>query len=76
MLHHDPVLLSEVELVLQSQNCKKLIIDATLGLGGHASMMLSHLWAGDTLLGFDRDSDNLALAKAHLAKIQTKAHFE
>jgi 16S rRNA (cytosine1402-N4)-methyltransferase len=76
MLHHDPVLLSEVELVLQSQNSKKLIIDATLGLGGHAGMMLSHMGWWDTLLGFDRDSDNLALARAHLAKIQTKAHFE
>ena len=76
MLHHDPVLFSEVESLFQSQKCKKLVIDATLGLGGHAGMLLSHMNAGDMFLGFDRDADNLSLAKEHLAKIQTQANFE
>lgn len=76
MLHHDPVLLSEVELVLQSCEQKKLIIDATLGLGGHAAMMLPYVDEGGMLLGFDRDQDNHIIAESHLVSQKTKTQFQ
>lgn len=76
MLHHDPVLLSEVELVLQSCERKNLLVDATLGLGGHAAMMLSYVAEDWVLLGFDRDADNLVLAESHLQSQHTNTHFE
>ena len=42
------------------------VVDATLGLGGHASMFCSHMSSGDVFVGIDRDQDNLALARENL----------
>lgn len=53
------------------------MIDATLGLGGHSEMMLSHLGVGSTLIGIDRDADNLVLARERLEgkKPEVTKHF-
>lgn len=59
MFSHKSVLIKEVESLLLTLEQPRIVVDATLGLGGHATMMLSHLGATARLLGFDRDSENL-----------------
>ena len=49
MFLHEPVLFSEVQsLFLESQ--RNVVIDATLGLGGHASMLVSLMQPGSTFV--------------------------
>ena len=43
------------------------LVDATLGLGGHAAAILEQLGPEGTVLGIDRDPVALALAKRRLA---------
>jgi len=57
---HTPVLLEEVVAWLGPAG-PGLLVDATLGLGGHAAALLS-AQPGFTLLGLDRDPEALALA--------------
>ncbi len=66
MFTHTSVLFREVESVFLTIDHPKLVIDATLGLGGHAMMMLSHMSPASKLIGFDRDSDNLRDALTHI----------
>lgn len=44
-----------------------VLVDGTLGGGGHAQAILTHLRAGDVLLGCDVDPDALATASERLA---------
>lgn len=66
---HVPVLLDRcLELlapVVQAPG--SVVIDATLGLGGHSEAMLG-TFADATLIGIDRDPQALALATARLAR--------
>ncbi len=67
-LLHDPVLLEAVleifsNLPLSSQ---KIVIDATLGLGWHASEICKKLSSSDIFLGIDRDQENLRKAQEYL----------
>jgi 16S rRNA (cytosine1402-N4)-methyltransferase len=57
---HTPVLLEEVVAWLGPAG-PGLLVDATLGLGGHAAALL-FAQPGFTLLGLDRDPEALALA--------------
>ncbi len=57
---HTPVLLEEVVAWLAPAG-PGLLVDATVGLGGHAAALLS-AHPGFTLLGLDRDPEALALA--------------
>lgn len=43
------------------------VLDGTLGLGGHAQLILAATSPGGRLIGFDRDARNLATAKEQLA---------
>ena len=63
---HDPVLYEEVREIYLSQKQKHIVVDATLGLGGHAFMLANELQEGDIFLGMDRDEENLLLAKEYL----------
>lgn len=63
---HKPVLLDEVLQVLQPQN-GGLFVDCTLGLGGHTEAILSSS-AAAKVIGIDRDTDALQLARKRLAK--------
>ena len=63
---HQPVLLREVVLHLDPRpGC--LIIDGTLGAGGHATALLDATAPDGRLLGFDRDPAALAYAAQRLA---------
>ena len=46
------------------------VVDATLGLAGHASEIARRLGAEGTLIGFDRDPEALALAAAKLDAVR------
>jgi 16S rRNA (cytosine1402-N4)-methyltransferase len=60
---HVPVLLDEVRALLQPER-GGIFIDCTVGLGGHARMVLEH--GAGRLIGIDRDPDALVLAGAAL----------
>lgn len=63
---HEPVMLQEVgELLLA--NRPAIVVDVTLGAGGHAEALLEHS-ACDRLIGIDRDTHALAAAAARLAR--------
>ena len=44
-----------------------LVVDATVGPGGHAALLAAALSASGTLLGLDVDAESLALARRRLA---------
>ncbi len=70
MFEHDPVLLEEIESYFVSQKPKKYVIDATLGLGWHARMMLSHMSKDDIFIWIDRDKVNQEIARNNLEQSQ------
>ena len=61
---HVPVLLDEVRALLQPER-GGLFVDCTVGLGGHARMLLEG--GASRLIGIDRDTDALAIARETLA---------
>lgn len=66
---HVPVLLDEVRALLQPER-GGTFVDCTVGLGGHARMMLEH--GAERLIAIDRDTDALALAAAALASFRDR----
>jgi 16S rRNA (cytosine1402-N4)-methyltransferase len=69
---HVPVLLDEVRELLQPWR-GGTFVDCTLGLGGHARMVLEH--GAARLIGIDRDTDALAMARAALAGFGDRVAF-
>ncbi|MCK5113709.1 MAG: 16S rRNA (cytosine(1402)-N(4))-methyltransferase RsmH [Phycisphaerae bacterium] len=71
---HKPVLLDEVvELlrpVVESDN--KIVLDCTLGLGGHASALLQASGMDAQYVGMDADVENVISAKRNLALFKQK----
>lgn len=63
---HEPVLRDRVTALLATPD-PGLVIDATVGAGGHARALLEASHPETTLLGIDRDADALAVADARLA---------
>ncbi len=65
---HDPVLLGRiVELLAPAlQRPGAVLVDGTLGLGGHSAALLQAAPAA-RLIGIDRDADALAVARQRLA---------
>jgi 16S rRNA (cytosine1402-N4)-methyltransferase len=63
---HEPVLLHEV-VELLAINSGATIVDATLGLGGHTEALLEAVGPQGRVLGIDRDSQALELARQRLA---------
>lgn len=64
-LHHEPVMLQEILEYLNPQP-GKVIVDATLGGGGHAEAICQRLGPTGRLIGFEQDADALARAKQRL----------
>lgn len=66
MIEHVPVLLDEVIEYLDCME-KKVIVDCTIGEGGHAKKILENLGSSGILLGIDQDQDALVAARKRLA---------
>lgn len=64
---HVPVMVAEV-MELISPASRKVLLDCTVGLGGHAEAFLSTAPPDARVVGLDVDEDNLRLAKARLQK--------
>lgn len=73
-IYHNPVLANEVCSGLDLKN-KKNIVDCTLGLGGHAQLILQNLGRRGKIFGFELDTDNLKLAKKALRSFGEKVLY-
>ncbi|MEO6201065.1 MAG: 16S rRNA (cytosine(1402)-N(4))-methyltransferase RsmH [Cryobacterium sp.] len=73
---HTPVLLERcIELLAPSlQKPGAVLVDATLGMGGHAEALLQR-FPDLILVGLDRDLDALAIAEERLKPFQTRVHL-
>ncbi len=71
---HEPVLLQEV-LEFLSPEPGGVIVDATLGMGGHSQAILERFPEIAHLIGMDRDADALALASERLSPWREKITF-
>ena len=60
-LAHKPALLNET-LSLLALAPGKVIVDCTVGAGGHAKAALEHIMPGGFLRGMDKDRDALSAA--------------
>ncbi len=73
---HIPVMLDRTLELLEPALAVEgaVLVDATLGLGGHAEAALER-HPGLTLVGLDRDTDALAKAGARLARFGDRVHL-
>jgi 16S rRNA (cytosine1402-N4)-methyltransferase len=72
---HTPVLLREVvELLLPALERGGVLVDATVGLGGHAAALLERAPQA-RLVGIDRDDRALETARANLAPYQERVRL-
>ncbi len=65
---HHPVLLEEVRELFAGCRARRVVVDGTVGLGGHSAQLLAD--AGpqlELLLALDRDPEALAIARARLS---------
>jgi 16S rRNA (cytosine1402-N4)-methyltransferase len=72
---HTPVMLERcIELLAPAiSNPGAVLVDATLGMGGHAEAFLDR-FPDLTLVGLDRDLDALAIAEERLKRFSTRFH--
>jgi 16S rRNA (cytosine1402-N4)-methyltransferase len=70
-IRHVPVLLEDVLGVL-SPKPGQVIMDCTLGLGGHSAAILERVKPGGRVVGIDFDLGNIELARASLEKVGGK----
>lgn len=63
---HRPVLVEQVVTLLAPQP-GEVILDGTIGLGGHALALLPLIMPGGRYIGLDRDETMLAAARARIA---------
>lgn len=71
---HIPVLANEVLTGLALQAGMR-VFDGTVGLGGHAKLMLEATSPNGELVAFDRDDRNLSVAKEFCAEFGNRATF-
>ena len=65
-VRHQPVMPVEVIQYLDPQP-GEVIVDGTIGLGGHSKLIAARLGTTGTLIGIDQDGSALALARENLA---------
>jgi 16S rRNA (cytosine1402-N4)-methyltransferase len=65
---HRPVLLGEVLAALDPQP-GQVVVDGTVGFGGHAAELLRRVGPAGQLVGLDLDPDNLPKARERLAAV-------
>lgn len=71
MQNHIPVLLKEVIEILNPKD--GIVIDATVGLGGHTKALLEN--SKVSVIGLDQDEEALELAKENLKEFKTRIIF-
>jgi 16S rRNA (cytosine1402-N4)-methyltransferase len=71
---HVPVLLQPTIELLDIKD-EEIVVDATLGLAGHARVMAKLVGKKGTLIGFDADAGLLAKAKANLNGVTCRTVF-
>lgn len=73
---HTPVLLERcVELLAPALAVEgSVLVDATVGMGGHAEAFLER-FPQLTVVGLDRDTDALAIARERLERFAGRVHF-
>ena len=73
---HTPVMLERtVELLAPAIEAEgAVLVDATLGMGGHSNAFLER-FPKLTVIGLDRDTDALAIARERLAPFRDRARF-
>lgn len=64
---HRPVMLSSVLDVLQPRS-GQVVVDCTVGWGGHALELVSRIQPGGTFIGLDLDAENLPRTRERLDK--------
>jgi 16S rRNA (cytosine1402-N4)-methyltransferase len=76
---HEPVLLTEVLALLlptpDPHGPPRVVVDCTLGRGGHARAMADRLRPDDLLIGLDADPRNLAFAQDRLAGVRCRCRL-
>src|SRR5947209_5946710 len=65
---HEPVMVTEILDALQLQP-GMVVVDGTLGLGGHSQRFIEKIAPKGKLIGFDWDENMLALAKERLVSL-------
>src|SRR2546423_5782128 len=65
---HEPVMVTEILDALQLQP-GMVVVDGTLGLGGHSQRFIEKIAPKGKLIGFDWDESMLALAKERLVSL-------
>lgn len=73
-MKHISVLIKEVEQCL-SLKAGNLVVDATLGLGGHSKVILENIGQNGKLIAFDQDLDNLNEAKKRLKEFENQVVY-
>src|SRR5581483_7356758 len=73
-MNHEPVLLNEVVEFLRPNREDGTLVDATVGLGGHAAALLERYPAA-MLLAIDRDPKALELARERLNRFANRVTF-
>lgn len=71
---HIPVMLPEVIDYLDLKP-GQIIVDATLGTGGHSLEILKRITPGGRLIGIDRDEDSLAVCRQRLSAFSGSCEF-
>lgn len=71
---HVPVLQDRVLEYLDVQE-NDVVVDGTLGLGGHSRQILMKLGANGKLIGFDLDNRNMQEARKKLRRFQGRVFF-
>ena len=71
---HVPVMLHEVIDYLKLAP-GQIIVDATMGTGGHSLEILKRITPGGRLIGIDRDEDSLAICRQRLSEFKGSCEF-
>jgi 16S rRNA (cytosine1402-N4)-methyltransferase len=68
-IRHTPVLADDVLRALRLRP-GQIVVDCTLGLGGHSRLMLERITPGGKLIAFDFDQQNIDRARTHLQGVK------